>query len=114
MLIKVAIIDDKSSIRNILKTNCFRHGHFTITVMAEDGRDFREDEKPDEKQLPDVALMDPEKAREHGWCRRDRGRILFPSAKFVVLTIFDVRKDIPNDQGRRLQVPAERMKAPRT
>ena len=61
MLIKVAIIDDKSSNRNILKDKLLRHGHFAITVMAEDGKDFLEKMKSlDEKQLPDVALMDLE------------------------------------------------------
>ena len=39
------------------KDKLLRHGHFTITVMAEDGGDL-EDENLDEKQLPDVALMD--------------------------------------------------------
>jgi len=90
MLIKVAIIDDKSSNRNILKDKLLRHGHFTITVMAEDGRDFLEKMKNlDEKQLPDVALMDLEMPNMDGVDAIAAGSSFFPSVKFVVLTIFD-------------------------
>ena len=95
MLIKVAIIDDKSSNRNILKDKLLRHGHFTITVMAEDGRDFLEKMKNlDEKQLPDVALMDLEMPNMDGVDAIAAGSSFFPSVKFVVLTIFDDEEKI--------------------
>ncbi len=95
MPIKVAIIDDKSSDRNILKDKLLRHGHFTITVMAEDGRDFLEKMKNlDEKQLPDVALMDLEMPNMDGVDAIAAGSSFFPSVKFVVLTIFDDEEKI--------------------
>ena len=61
MAIKIAIVDDKASNRNILKDKLLRHGHFEIALLAEDGKDFLEKMKllPVEKR-PDVTLMDLE------------------------------------------------------
>ncbi len=90
MYIKVAIIDDKASNRNILKDKLLRHGHFEITLTAEDGRDFVEKMHllPPEK-TPDVALMDLEMPNMDGVDAIAIGSSFFPSVKFVVLTIFD-------------------------
>lgn len=90
MQIKIAIIDDKASNRNILKDKLLRHGHFEITVIAEDGRDFMQKMKslPVEK-IPDVALMDLEMPNMDGVDAIAVGSSFFPSVKFVVLTIFD-------------------------
>ncbi|RYY71502.1 MAG: response regulator transcription factor [Chitinophagaceae bacterium] len=90
MQIKVAIIDDKVSNRNILKDKLLRHGHFDIALMAEDGKDFMQKMKllpPD--GLPDVALMDLEMPNMDGVDAIALGSSFFPSVKFVVLTIFD-------------------------
>jgi DNA-binding NarL/FixJ family response regulator len=90
MLIKVAIIDDKASNRNILKDKLLRHGHFEITLTAEDGKDFLEQMKNlGEDKLPDVALMDLEMPNMDGVDAIAAGSSFFPSVKFVVLTIFD-------------------------
>ncbi|MEO5890699.1 MAG: response regulator transcription factor [Ferruginibacter sp.] len=90
MDIKIAIIDDKASNRNILKDKLQRHGHFEITLIAEDGKDFLQKMKelPDEK-MPDVALMDLEMPNMDGVDAIAVGSSFFPSVKFVVLTIFD-------------------------
>ena len=90
MAIKTAIIDDKASNRNILKDKLLRHGHFAITLMAEDGKDFLQKMKSlPADQLPDVALMDLEMPNMDGVDAIAAGSSFFPSVKFVVLTIFD-------------------------
>jgi len=90
MQIKIAIIDDKASNRNIIKDKLLRHGHFEITLMAEDGKGFIEKMKalPADK-IPDVALMDLEMPNMDGVDAIAAGSSFFPSVKFVVLTIFD-------------------------
>ena len=90
MLIKIAIIDDKSSNRNILKDKLLRHGHFEIVLTAEDGKDFIDKMKalPTDR-LPDVALMDLEMPNMDGVDAIALGSSFFPTVKFVVLTIFD-------------------------
>ncbi|HLG41250.1 MAG TPA: response regulator transcription factor [Chitinophagaceae bacterium] len=90
MPIRVAIIDDMASNRNILKDKLLRHGHFEIALMAEDGKDFMEKMRqlPSDK-LPDVALMDLEMPNMDGVDAIAAGSSFFPSVKFVVLTIFD-------------------------
>lgn len=90
MYIKIAIIDDKSSNRSILKDKLQRHGHFQIVLTAEDGKDFMEQMNvlPADK-MPDVALMDLEMPNMDGVDAIAVGSSFFPSVKFVVLTIFD-------------------------
>lgn len=90
MPIKIAIVDDKASNRNIIKDKLLRHGHFEITLMAEDGKDFLEKMKalPAEK-LPDVTLMDLEMPNMDGVDAIAAGSSFYPSVKFVVLSIFD-------------------------
>ncbi|RYD81670.1 MAG: response regulator transcription factor [Sphingobacteriales bacterium] len=94
-MIKVAIIDDKASNRNIIKDKLQRHGHFHITLTAEDGKDFIDKMKalPPE-QLPDVALMDLEMPNMDGVDAIALGSSFFPAVKFVVLTIFDDEEKI--------------------
>lgn len=90
MDIKVAIIDDKASNRNILKDKLLRHGHFHITLVAEDGKDFMDKMKQLQPgELPDVALMDLEMPNMDGVDAIAAGSSFFPTVKFVVLTIFD-------------------------
>ncbi|MEP7254900.1 MAG: response regulator transcription factor [Ferruginibacter sp.] len=90
MSIKIAIIDDKASNRNILKDKLLRHGHFEVTVTAEDGKDFLQKMKYLAiDKLPDVALMDLEMPNMDGVDAIAAGSSFFPSMKFVVLTIFD-------------------------
>jgi DNA-binding NarL/FixJ family response regulator len=90
MPVKVAIVDDKASNRNILKDKLLRHGHFEICLMAEDGKDFiqKMKELPD-GILPDVVLMDLEMPNMDGVDAIAAGSSLYPAVKFVVLTIFD-------------------------
>jgi DNA-binding NarL/FixJ family response regulator len=95
MSIKIAIIDDKASNRNILRDKLLRHGHFEITLTAEDGSDFMDKMKqlPADK-IPDVALMDLEMPNMDGVDAIAAGSSFFPTVKFVVLTIFDDEEKI--------------------
>ena len=95
MKIKIAIIDDKASNRNILKDKLLRHGHFEVTLVAEDGKDFLQKMRdlPSDK-IPDVALMDLEMPNMDGVDAIAVGSSFFPSVKFVVLTIFDDEEKI--------------------
>ncbi len=90
MPLKIAIIDDKASNRNILKDKLLRQGDFKITLVAEDGRDFLQKMKDlSVEELPDVALMDLEMPGMDGVDAIAAGSSFYPSVKFVVLTIFD-------------------------
>jgi len=97
MPIKVAIIDDKASNRNILKDKLQRHGHFEIVLIAEDGNDFLEKMKMlAPGNLPAVALMDLEMPNMDGVDAIAAGSSFYPAVKFVVLTIFDDEDKIFN------------------
>jgi DNA-binding NarL/FixJ family response regulator len=90
MPIKIAIVDDKAGNRNILKDKLQRHGHFEITLVAEDGRDFLEKMKAlPVESFPDVTLMDLEMPNMDGVDAIAAGSSFYPSVKFVVLSIFD-------------------------
>ena len=90
MSLKIAIIDDKASNRNILKNKLLSHSHFEITLIAEDGKDFLEKMKLlSVDQQPHVALMDLEMPNMDGVDAIAAGSSFYPAIKFVVLTIFD-------------------------
>jgi len=97
MNINIGIVDDKASNRNILKNKLLRHGRFEVTLNAEDGNDFLEKMKelPVDK-LPEVVLMDLEMPGMDGVDAISTGSYLYPSIKFVVLTIFDDEDKIFN------------------
>jgi DNA-binding NarL/FixJ family response regulator len=90
MAIRVGIVDDKASNRNILRDKLLRHGHFTVVFTAEDGRDFLDKMKLlTLEELPAVVLMDLEMPNMDGVDAIATGSVLYPGVKFVVLTIFD-------------------------
>ncbi|MGB3005834.1 MAG: response regulator transcription factor [Chitinophagaceae bacterium] len=95
MPIKIAIVDDKASNRSILKDKLLRHKNFEISLNAENGRDFLEKMKmmPLDK-LPEVVLMDLEMPEMDGVDAVAAGSYLYPTVKYVMLTIFDDEEKI--------------------
>jgi DNA-binding NarL/FixJ family response regulator len=95
MHVHVAIVDDKASNRSIIKDKLLRSGGFEITLMAENGKDFLDKMKslPLEK-TPDVVLMDLEMPEMDGVDAVAAGSYLYPTVKYVMLTIFDDEEKI--------------------
>jgi DNA-binding NarL/FixJ family response regulator len=89
-MIRIAIVDDKASNRNILKDKLRRNNFFTIILEATDGEDFLDEMKDlSTDSLPHIVLMDLEMPHIDGVAAIGTASSLYPSVKFVVLTIFD-------------------------
>jgi DNA-binding NarL/FixJ family response regulator len=95
MSIRIAIVDDKPGNRNIIREKLLYHSNFEIALTAENGKDFLDKMKcmPVES-LPDVVLMDLEMPGMDGVDAVMAGSYLYPSVKFVMLTIFDDEEKI--------------------
>ena len=95
MSVKIAIVDDKASNRSIIKDKLLRHRIFEVSLTAENGKDFLDKMKtlPLDK-LPSVVLMDLEMPEMDGVDAVAAGSYLYPSVKFVMLTIFDDEEKI--------------------
>jgi len=95
MPVKIAIVDDKPSNRNILRDKLQSHALFSISFLAADGEDFLQKMKLlDEAHFPEIVLMDLEMPNMDGVAAIAAGSALYPSVKFVVLTIFDDEEKI--------------------
>lgn len=89
-MIRIAIVDDKPSNRNILKDKLRRNNFFTVVLEATDGEDFLEQIKGfAEDDLPHIVLMDLEMPFIDGVSAIGIASSLYPALQFVVLTIFD-------------------------
>ncbi|MFZ1311424.1 MAG: response regulator transcription factor, partial [Chitinophagaceae bacterium] len=95
MPVNIAIVDDKASNRSIIKDKLLRHTIFEVSLTAENGKDFLDKMKilPLDK-LPSVVLMDLEMPEMDGVDAVAAGSYLYPSVKFVMLTIFDDEEKI--------------------
>lgn len=97
MPIQIAIVDDKAGNRSIIRDKLIRHPQFNVCFMAENGRHFLEKMKilPVDNH-PEVVLMDLEMPEMDGVDAVAAGSYLYPSVKFVMLTIFDDEEKIFN------------------
>lgn len=89
-MIRVAITDDKANNRKIIADKLSRSNFFSTVFQATDGNDFllkMRALKPEE--LPHIVLMDLEMPEVDGVSAIGTASALYPSVKFVVLTIFD-------------------------
>jgi DNA-binding NarL/FixJ family response regulator len=95
MPVNIAIVDDKASNRSIIKDKLLRHTIFEVSLTAENGKDFLDKMKvlPLDK-LPSVVLMDLEMPEMDGVDAVAAGSYLYPTVKFVMLTIFDDEEKI--------------------
>ena len=85
----IGIVDDKPYLRNSLKEKLSSiENDFTIVLEANDGSDFLTQVKL-MKEKPDVVLMDIEMNELNGIETVQIAAPLFPTVKFIMLTVFD-------------------------
>ena len=85
----IAIVDDKPYLRQSLKEKLASiENDVTIIMEASDGTDFLKKMKS-AQQKPDVVLMDIEMNELNGIETVQRAAPLYPSVKFIMLTVFD-------------------------
>lgn len=89
-MIRTAIVDDKTRNRIVLKDKLSRNSFFNIVLEATNGREFLDFmKKLSDDDLPHIVLMDIEMPEMDGVTAIGTASSLYPSVKFVVLTIFD-------------------------
>jgi DNA-binding NarL/FixJ family response regulator len=91
---RIAFADDKAGNRSVLRDKLSRHGSFHVCFEAVDGRDFLEKMAACGDELPEVVLMDLDMPRVDGIEAIATASSLYPSVRFVVLTIFDDDENI--------------------
>jgi len=89
-MIRVSIVDDKLSNRLVIKDKLARNNFFNLVLEATDGEDFLQQLKLlPEDDMPHIVLMDLEMPLLDGVTAIASASSLYPSIKFVALTIFD-------------------------
>jgi DNA-binding NarL/FixJ family response regulator len=85
----IAIVDDKPYLRLSLKEKLASIENDVVVIMeAGDGTEFIKKMKA-AQQKPDVVLMDIEMNELNGIETVQRAAPLFPTVKFIMLTVFD-------------------------
>lgn len=89
-MIRVAIVDDKMNNRKVIADKLARNSFFHLVFAAVDGDDFLTRMRVlAEAERPHIVLMDLEMPQVDGVSAIGTASSLYPSIKFVVLTIFD-------------------------
>jgi DNA-binding NarL/FixJ family response regulator len=85
----IAIVDDKPYLRSSLKEKLASiENEITVIMEAGDGTEFLKQMKT-ASEKPDVVLMDIEMHELNGIETVQRAAPMFPSVKFIMLTVFD-------------------------
>ena len=85
----IGIVDDKKYLRSSFKEKLASvENDLEIILEADDGTDFLKKLKL-AKKLPDVVLMDIEMTELNGIEAIRIAAPLFPTVKFIMLTVFD-------------------------
>jgi DNA-binding NarL/FixJ family response regulator len=89
-MIRIAVVDDKLSNRKIITEKLGGNKFFVVVFEAVNGEDFlsKMQNMPEDDQ-PHIVLMDLEMPQIDGVSAIGTASSLYPSIKFVVLTIFD-------------------------
>lgn len=96
-MIYIAIVDDKKSLRNMLKEKLNRFAEYEVIFTAENGKDFLEAMREARKSIePNVVLMDIDMPVMNGIEAVAEGKLRSPNTKFLMLTIFDEDEKIFN------------------
>jgi DNA-binding NarL/FixJ family response regulator len=89
-MVRLAIVDDKVSNRNILADKLSHNSAFELVFQSVNGEEFLEKMKNlPKEQWPHIVLMDLEMPVLDGVTTIANASSIYPSIKFVVLTIFD-------------------------
>jgi DNA-binding NarL/FixJ family response regulator len=95
MIIKIAIVDDKSIVRRAIKDKLRISPDIKIVLEASNGEEFLENMKEiSAENLPEIVLTDLEMPGMGGIQTIAVASILYPRIKFIVLTIFDNNEKI--------------------
>ena len=87
--IRIGYVDDNAGNRHILREK-LAHTSIQVVLVAENGKDFLEKMKAlPADRVPSIVLMDLEMPEMDGVDAVAAGSYLYPSVKFVMLTIFD-------------------------
>ncbi|MBV9961517.1 MAG: response regulator transcription factor [Parafilimonas sp.] len=90
MLIKIAIVDDKLIVRRAIRAKLSLSVETNIILEAANGEEFLQKIKTLQQQdLPHIVLMDIEMPEMDGIQTIGIASTLYPSIKFIVLTVFD-------------------------
>lgn len=89
-MIRIAVVDDKMNNRKVITDKLSRNSFFSLIFQAVNGEDFLQQmQKLPEDDYPHIVLMDLEMPQIDGVSAIGTASSLYPTIKFVVLTIFD-------------------------